>query len=209
MRKEGQSRPKKPVYKRVCFWVLVVVVAFFVAVMAMPMPEDSGTGQEEPSTATTEQEQQDTEEPAEEETPAVDAPDVAKDLDSKYCTYVRMSNNCLKGVLNEDNDPATTYTKCTQSRDFFMQAQEKISAARTDANKDVADCAEAVVQCMYSACGNIQKYLDDGKTKDLSAAQTDIQDMNTLKAEFETRRQAYLEKCGIGDQYEPLNYDYE
>jgi hypothetical protein len=209
MRKEGQSRPKKPVYKRVWFWVLVVVVAFFVAVMAMPMPEDSGTGQEEPSTATTEQEQQDTEEPAEEETPAVDAPDVAKDLDSKYCTYVRMSNNCLKGVLNEDNDPATTYTKCTQSRDFFMQAQEKISAARTDANKDVADCAEAVVQCMYSACGNIQKYLDDGKTKDLSAAQTDIQDMNTLKAEFETRRQAYLEKCGIGDQYEPLNYDYE
>lgn len=209
MRKEGQSRPKKPVYKRVWFWVLVVVVAFFVAVMAMPMPEDSGTGQEEPSTATTEQEQQDTEELAEEETPAVDAPDVAKDLDSKYCTYVRMSNNCLKGVLNEDNDPATTYTKCTQSRDFFMQAQEKISAARTDANKDVADCAEAVVQCMYSACGNIQKYLDDGKTKDLSAAQTDIQDMNTLKAEFETRRQAYLEKCGIGDQYEPLNYDYE
>ena len=154
MRKEGQSRPKKPVYKRVWFWVLVVVVAFFVAVMAMPMPEDSGTGQEEPSTATTEQEQQDTEEPAEEETPAVDAPDVAKDLDSKYCTYVRMSNNCLKGVLNEDNDPATTYTKCTQSRDFFMQAQEKISAARTDANKDVADCAEAVVQCMYSASRN-------------------------------------------------------
>lgn len=125
MRKEGQSRPKKPVYKRVWFWVLVVVVAFFVAVMAMPMPEDSGTGQEEPSTATTEQEQQDTEEPAEEETPAVDAPDVAKDLDSKYCTYVRMSNNCLKGVLNEDNDPATTYTKCTQSRDFLCRRKRK------------------------------------------------------------------------------------
>lgn len=208
MRKEGQGGPKKPVYKRVWFWVLVVVVAFFVAVMATPLPEDSGTGQEEQNAAA-EQQQEETTEPAEEETPAVDAPDVAKDLDSKYCTYVRMSNNCLKGVLNEDNDPATTYTKCTQSRDFFMQAQEKISAARTDANKDVADCAEAVVQCMYSACGNIQKYLDDGKTRDLSAAQTDIQDMNTLKTEFETRRQAYLEKCGIGDQYEPLNYDYE
>ncbi len=208
MRKEGQGGPKKPVYKRVWFWVLVVVVAFFVAVMATPLPEDSGTGQEEQNAAA-EQQQEETTEPAEEETPAVDAPDVAKDLDSKYCTYVRMSNNCLKGVLNEDNDPATTYTKCTQSRDFFMQAQEKISAARTDANKDVADCAEAVVQCMYSACGNIQKYLDDGKTRDLSAAQTDIQDMNTLKTEFEMRRQAYLEKCGIGDQYEPLNYDYE
>ena len=208
MRKEGQGGPKKPVYKRVWFWVLVVVVAFFVAVMATPLPEDSGTGQEEQNAAA-EQQQEETTEPAEEETPAVDAPDVAKDLDSKYCTYVRMSNNCLKGVLNEDNDPATTYTKCTQSRDFFMQAQEKISAARTDANKDVADCAEAIVQCMYSACGNIQKYLDDGKTRDLSAAQTDIQDMNTLKTEFETRRQAYLEKCGIGDQYEPLNYDYE
>lgn len=208
MRKKGQGGPKKPVYKRVWFWVLVVVVAFFIAVMATPLPEDSGTEQEEQSAAV-EQQKEETTEPAEEEAPAVDAPDVAKDLDSKYCTYVRMSNNCLKGVLNEDNDPATTYTKCTQSRDFFMQAQEKISAARTDANKDVADCAEAVVQCMYSACGNIQKYLDDGKTKDLSAAQTDIQDMNTLKAEFETRRQAYLEKCGIGDQYEPLNYDYE
>lgn len=208
MRKEGQGGPKKPVYKRVWFWVLVVVVVFFIAVMATPLPEDSGTEQEEQSAAV-EQQKEETTEPAEEEAPAVDAPDVAKDLDSKYCTYVRMSNNCLKGVLNEDNDPATTYTKCTQSRDFFMQAQEKISAARTDANKDVADCAEAVVQCMYSACGNIQKYLDDGKTKDLSAAQTDIQDMNTLKAEFETRRQAYLEKCGIGDQYEPLNYDYE
>lgn len=208
MRKEGHGGPKKPVYKRVWFWVLVVVVAFFIAVMATPLPEDSGTEQEEQSAAVEQQKEENTE-PAEEEAPAVDAPDVAKDLDSKYCTYVRMSNNCLKGVLNEDNDPATTYTKCSQSRDFFMQAQEKISAARTDANKDVADCAEAVVQCMYSACGNIQKYLDDGKTKDLSAAQTDIQDMNTLKAEFETRRQAYLEKCGIGDQYEPLNYDYE
>lgn len=208
MRKEGQGGPKKPVYKRVWFWVLVVVVAFFIAVMATPLPEDSGTGQEEQNAAA-EQQQEETTEPAEEETPAVDAPDVAKDLDSKYCTYVRMSNNCLKGVLNEDNDPATTYTKCTQSRDFFMQAQEKISAARTDANKDVADCAGAVVQCMYSACGNIQKYLDDGKTKDLSAAQTDIQDMNTLKVMFETARQEYLEKCGIGDQYEPLNYDYE
>lgn len=208
MRKEGQGGPKKPVYKRVWFWVLVVVVAFFIAVMATPSPEDSGTEQEEQSAAA-EQQKEETTEPAEEEAPAVDAPDVAKDLDSKYCTYVRMSNNCLKGVLDEDNDPATTYTKCTKSKDFFMQAQEKISAARTDANKDVADCAEAVVQCMYSACGNIQKYLDDGKTKDLSAAQTDIQDMNTLKAEFETRRQAYLEKCGIGDQYEPLNYDYE
>lgn len=208
MRKEEQGGPKKPVYKRVWFWVLVVVVVFFIAVMATPLPEDSGTEQEEQSAAV-EQQKEETTEPAEEETPAVDAPDVAKDLDSKYCTYVRMSNNCLKGVLNEDNDPATTYTKCTQSRDFFMQAQEKISAARTDAIKDVADCAEAIVQCMYSACGNIQKYLDDGKTRDLSAAQTDIQDMNTLKTEFETRRQAYMEKCGIGDQYEPLNYDYE
>lgn len=208
MRKEGQGGPKKPVYKKAWFWVLVVVVVFFVAVMATPLPEDSGTEQEEQSAAV-EQQKEETTEPAEEEAPAVDAPDVAKDLDSKYCTYVRMSNNCLKGVLDEDNDPATTYTKCTKSKDFFMQAQEKISAARTDAIKDVADCAEAVVQCMYSACGNIQKYLDDGKTKDLSAAQTDIQDMNTLKAEFETRRQAYLEKCGIGDQYEPLNYDYE
>lgn len=208
MRKEGQGGPKKPVYKRVWFWVLVVVVVFFIAVMATPLPEDSGTEQEEQSSAV-EQQKEETTEPAEEEAPAVDAPDVAKDLDSKYCTYVRMSNNCIKGVLDEDNDPATTYTKCTKSKDFFMQAQEKISAARTDAIKEVADCAEAVVQCMYSACGNIQKYLDDGKTKDLSAAQTDIQDMNTLKAEFETRRQAYLEKCGIGDQYEPLNYDYE
>ena len=208
MRKEGQDGPKKPVYKRVWFWVLVVVVAFFIAVMATPLPEDSGTEQEEQSAAV-EQQKEETTEPAEEETPAVDAPDVAKDLDSKNCTYVRMSNNCLKGVLNEDNDPATTYTKCTKSKDFFMQAQEKISAARTDAVKDVADCAEAIVQCMYSACGNIQKYLDDGKTRDLSAAQTDIQDMNTLKTEFEMRRQAYLEKCGIGDQYEPLNYDYE
>lgn len=208
MRKEGQGGPKKPVYKRVWFWVLVVVVVFFVAVMATPLPEDSGTEQEEQSAAV-EQQKEETTEQAEEEAPAVDAPDVAKDLDSKYCTYVRMSNNCLKGVLDEDNDPATTYTKCTKSKDFFMQAQEKISAARTDAIKDVADCAEAVVQCMYSACGNIQKYLDDGKTKDLSAAQMDIQDMNTLKTEFETRRQAYLEKCGIGDQYEPLNYDYE
>lgn len=208
MRKEGQGGPKKPVYKRVWFWVLVVVVAFFIAVMATPLPEDSGTEQEEQSSAVEQQKEENTE-PAEEKAPAVDAPDVAKDLDSKYCTYVRMSNNCLKGVLDEDNDPATTYTKCTKSKDFFMQAQEKISAARTDAIKDVADCAEAIVQCMYSACGNIQKYLDDGKTGDLSAAQTDIQDMNTLKTEFETRRQAYLEKCGIGDQYEPLNYDYE
>lgn len=208
MRKEGQGGPKKPVYKRVWFWVLVVVVAFFIAVMATPLPEDSGTEQEEQSSAVEQQKEENTE-PAEENAPAVDAPDVAKDLDSKYCTYVRMSNNCLKGVLDEDNDPATTYTKCTKSKDFFMQAQEKISAARTDAIKDVADCAEAIVQCMYSACGNIQKYLDDGKTGDLSAAQTDIQDMNTLKTEFETRRQAYLEKCGIGDQYEPLNYDYE
>lgn len=208
MRKEGQGGPKKPVYKRVWFWVLVVVVVFFIAVMATPLPEDSGTEQEEQSAAV-EQQKEETTEPAEEEAPAVDAPDVAKDLDSKYCTYVRMSNNCLKGVLDEGNDPATTYTKCTNSKDFFMQAQEKISAARTDAIKDVADCAEAIVQCMYSACGNIQKYLDDGKTRDLSAAQTDIQDMNTLKTEFEMRRQAYLEKCGIGDQYEPLNYDYE
>nr|DAU32192.1 MAG TPA: Glycine rich protein family [Caudoviricetes sp.] len=208
MRKEGQGGPKKPVYKRVLFWVLVVVVVFFIAVMATPLPEDSGTEQEEQSAAV-EQQKEETTEPAEEEAPAVDAPEVAKDLDSKYCTYVRMSNNCLKGVLDEDNDPATTYTKCTKSKDFFMQAQEKISAARTDAIKDVADCAEAIVQCMYSACGNIQKYLDDGKTRDLSAAQTDIQDMNTLKTEFETRRQAYMEKCGIGDQYEPLNYDYE
>ena len=208
MRKEGQGGPKKPVYKRVWFWVLVVVVVFFVAVMATPLPEDSGTEQEEQSSAV-EQQKEETTEPEKEEAPAVDDPDVAKDLDSKYCTYVRMSNNCIKGVLDEDNDPATTYTKCTKSKDFFMQAQEKISAARTDAIKDVADCAEAIVQCMYSACGNIQKYLDDGKTRDLSAAQTDIQDMNTLKAEFETRRQAYLEKCGIGDQYEPLNYDYE
>lgn len=208
MRKEGQGGPKKPVYKRVWFWALVVVVVFFIAVMATPLPEDSGTEQEEQSSAV-EQQKEETTEPAEEEAPAVDAPDVAKDLDSKYCTYVRMSNNCLKGVLDEDNDPATTYTKCTKSKDFFMQAQEKISAARTDAIKDVADCAEAIVQCMYSACGNIQKYLDDGKTGDLSAAQMDIQDMNTLKTEFETRRQAYLEKCGIGDQYEPLNYDYE
>lgn len=208
MRKEGQGGPKKPVYKRVWFWVLVVVVAFFIAVMATPLPEDSGTEQEEQSAAV-EQQNEETTEQAEEEAHAVDATDVAKDLDSKYCTYVRMSNNCLKGVLDEDNDPATTYTKCTKSKDFFMQAQEKISAARTDAIKDVADCAEAIVQCMYSACGNIQKYLDDGKTRDLSAAQTDIQDMNTLKTEFEMRRQAYLEKCGIGDQYEPLNYDYE
>lgn len=208
MRKEGQGGPKKPVYKRVWFWVLVVVVAFFIAVMATPLPEDSGTEQEEQSSAVEQQKEENTE-PAEEKATAVDAPDIAKDLDSKYCTYVRMSNNCLKGVLDEDNDPATTYTKCTKSKDFFMQAQEKISAARTDAIKDVADCAEAIVQCMYSACGNIQKYLDDGKTGDLSAAQTDIQDMNTLKTEFETRRQAYLEKCGIGDQYEPLNYDYE
>lgn len=208
MRKEGQGGPKKPVYKKAWFWVLVVVVVFFIAVMATPLPEDSGTEQEEQSAAV-EQQKEETTEPAEEGAPAVDAPDIAKDLDSKYCTYVRMSNNCLKGVLDEDNDPATTYTKCTNSKDFFIQAQEKISAARTDAIKDVADCAEAIVQCMYSACGNIQKYLDDGKTRDLSAAQTDIQDMNTLKTEFETRRQAYLEKCGIGDQYEPLNYDYE
>lgn len=208
MRKEGQGGPKKPVYKRVWFWVLVVVVAFFIAVMATPLPEDSGTEQEEQSAAV-EQQKEETTEPAEEETPAVDAPDVAKDLDSKYCTYVRMSNNSMLGVLAEGNDPVTTYTKCTKSKDFFMQAQEKIKEARTDANKDVADCAQAMVQCMYSACDNIQKYLDGGETKDLSNAQIDVQDLTTLKAEFDSVRQEYLEKCGIGDQYEPLNYDYK
>ena len=208
MRKEGQGGPKKPVYKRVWFWVLVVVVAFFIAVMATPLPEDSGTEQEEQSSAVEQQKEENTE-PAEEKAPAVDAPDVAKDLDSKYCTYVRMSNNSMLGVLDEGNDPVTTYTKCTKSKDFFMQAQEKIKEARTDANKDVADCAQAMVQCMYSACDNIQKYLDGGETKDLSNAQIDVQDLTTLKAEFDSVRQEYLEKCGIGDQYKPLNYDYE
>lgn len=206
MNRGGQSGPKKPVYKRVWFWVLVVVVVFFIAVMAMPLPEDSGTGQEGPSAATTEQ---DTTEPAEEETPAVDSADVAKDLDSKYCSYVRLSNNSMFGILDEGNDSAATYSKCTKAKDFFMQAQEKIKAARTDANKDVADCAQAMVQCMYSACDNIQKYLDSGETKDLSNAQVDVQDLATLKTEFDSVRQEYLEKCGIGDQYEPLNYDYE
>lgn len=186
MRKRDPNKPKKPFYKRVWFWVLVIFVAC--GVIGSLNPNYSAAYKDTAS-------QQD----AEAEETATDTVDVAKEKDTRIYGLLKSAEARFNGVSKnmEAGNTLDIYDDCKNASTMLAKVSGELNDYKTDANAEYVQYANYYVSTLSVACDNIVKYIDKQEMKYLSKAKEDIQNANSYLQQALTLRQAYLLDSGL------------
>lgn len=191
MKKKDPNKPKKPVYKRVWFWILM----FFVVCGIIGTVSDPPASQTNKTEESTNQQQQ--EEQSEES--AKDSVDVAEEKDTRIYGLMKSAEARFNGVSKnmESGNLLDIYDDCKNASSMLSQVYGQIGDFKTEANKEYVQYAQFYAATLSSACDNIVKYVDKQEMKYLSKAKEDIQDANSFLQQAMLQRQAYLLDSGL------------
>lgn len=199
--KEAVQSRKKPIYKRIWFWVLVL------AIVGMAMG-GGGSGED----ATVEQPGQAQTEPVAEQTvPNEDVKADARDKDTAIYGAVLSAETKYKGLVSlmDSDDLLEIYNGCKDTKDFAQDCWGRINDQKDDLNEDYVEAAKLYCVQIKLICEHLEDYINDQDMEDLSKAQEAMEYLSTCIIEVVGQRQAYLTAAGFTtEEIEEINSVY-
>ena len=130
MKKKDPNKPKKPVYKRVWFWILMFFVVCGI-IGTVSGPPASQTDKTEESTNQQQQEEQS-------EESAKDSVDVAKEKDTRIYGLMKSAEARFNGVSKnmESGNLLDIYDDCKNASSMLSEVYGQIGDFKTEANKE-------------------------------------------------------------------------
>lgn len=196
---EQTPKAKKPIYKKIWFWVLVLVIA----------GAGLGGGETQEETAATNDDASLVQEQdvgsSEESEPVVDPEAVkadAKAKDLEIYSAVLSAETKFSGMLDvmETGSMLDVYDACKDTKDFAQDCWGRVSDQRDDLNKEyVSACQDYFVQIKIIS-DYLMDYIDDNKMEDLSKAKDGIETLNVYIMEIVSHRLTYLAEAGFTDE---------
>ena len=193
---EKAPKAKKPIYKRIWFWVLVL------GVFGMAM----GGGSEEGTTA---------EQPDQSQTETVSAsPDTKEEAEAKdtaIYSAVLSAETKFNGLVNlmDSGNLLDIYDGCKETHDFAQDCWGRINDQKDDLNEEYVDAAKMYCVQIQIICENLEDYINDQDMEDLSKAKEGMEYLNACILDVVTQRQAYLTNAGFtAEEIEEINSAY-
>lgn len=191
---ESGTKKKKPFYKRVWFWILVLLV------IGIGM----GGNDEEPS------EEQTTEGQSESQTIEQEAPEMtpdeikedAKEKNSIIYSTVLSVEDQYKSLLNtmESGDLLETYNASEDLETLATECWGQINDYEDDLNGDyITACQDYFIQ-LSMICDDIQDYLNKQEMKYLSSAQEKVEGLSAYTLNVVSCQMTYLVDAGFTDE---------
>lgn len=195
------GKKKKPIYKRVWFWLLVLVV------IGAAMGGNEETADDPQQEGTTRVEEQVEESPPVEEPEETEAPDesVKEDArlkDLEIFSAVMSAETKYKGMISAlgSENPLETYNACKDTKDFAQTCWGLVADQKDDLNADYAQACQYYFVEIKSICDDIMDYIDSQKMEDLSNAQEGIENLNSHILNIVATRMTYLGDAGFTDE---------
>lgn len=202
-------KAKKPIYKRIWFWLLVLcVLAAFSGGGGETAEDPVASGQESQvqSEASGEEVQGEPTELSEEEKAAVRTKDSTiwggvLSVETKF--NFLLENMSLVGTSVSVLD---LYNQCEETKDFAQFWWGEVTAQQDDANEDYVTACQYYFVEIKGICDDMMDYLDSGKVSDLSNAQERIENISSHTLNIVSERQLYLTNAGFTpEEIEEIN----
>ena len=193
---EKAPKAKKPIYKRIWFWVLVLGVVG----MAMGGGSEEGTTAEQPDQSQTET-----------VSASLDAKEDAEAKDTAIYSAVLSAETKFNGLVNlmDSGNLLDIYDGCKETHDFAQDCWGRINDQKDDLNEDYVDAAKMYCVQIQIICENLEDYINDQDMEDLSKAKEGIEHLNACILDVVTQRQMYLTEVGFTtEEIEEINSAY-
>ena len=193
---EKAQKAKKPIYKRIWFWILVL------GVVGMAMGGGSG---ESTTAEQTDQSQTET------VTASGDAKEEAEAKDTAIYSAVLSAETKFNGLVDlmDSGNLLDVYDGCKETNDFAQDCWSRINDQKDDLNEDYVDTAKMYCVQIQIICENLEDYINDQDMEDLSKAKEGMEYLNACILDVVTQRQAYLTEAGFTtEEIEEINSVY-
>lgn len=199
---EQGKKPKKPIYKRVWFWVLVLAVigAAF-----------GGGGTSDESVSTNEDASQVQEQEASSGEKTEGTKEGAQAKDTEIYSAVLSAETKFNSLLDlmDSGNLLDVYDGCKETHDFAQDCYGRISDQRDNLNKEYVEAAQMYCVQIKIVCEHLEDYINDQDMEDLSKAKEGMEYLNACILDVVTQRQAYLTEAGFtAEEIEEINSVY-
>lgn len=194
---EKAPKAKKPIYKCIWFWILVL------GVVGMAM----GGGSGESTTA-----EQNDQSQTETVTSSTDAKEEAEAKDTAIYSSVLSAETKFNGIVDlmDSGNLLDVYDGCKETHDFAQDCWSRINDQKDDLNEDYVDAAKMYCVQIQIICENLEDYINDQNMEDLSKAKEGMEYLNACILDVVTKRQAYLTEAGFTtEEIEEINSVYD
>lgn len=194
---EQVPKAKKPIFKKVWFWVLVLAV--------IGAAFGGGGTTEETAVENEDASQVQEQESATTEDVVVDAEAIKEDAKAKDVDIygaVLSAETKFSGMLDvmDTGSMLDVYDACKDTKDFAQDCWSFVSDCRDDLNDEYVDaCQDYFIQIKIIA-DYVMDYIDDEKMEDLSKAKDGIEAMNAYIMNIVAQRLEYLAEAGFTDE---------
>lgn len=180
-------KQKKPIYKRVWFWILVVVIIGGIASTA-------GNGSEQAEQTEEVEQVTEAENTAERQNEAMAN-------DAAIWSILQDDTSVLLGLQDVlEQDALTIYDYCKKAESRAMDNFMDIGQYKDVHNKDYIDAVMMYTSNAQSIYKDIMKYLDTGKVGKLESANESIDRAGAYRTKAINERKAYLSAVGFSDE---------
>lgn len=198
--KETAQKKKKPIYKRIWFWILV----FGIVGIAM----GGGSG-EEASVDQPEQSQEQTAEPQEAVTE--DVKEDARAKDTAIYSAVLSAETKFNGLVDlmDSGNLLDIYDGCKDTHDFAQDCWSRINDQKDDLNEDYVESAKLYCVQIQIISDHLKDYINDQDMENLSKAKEGMEYLNACILDVVSQRMAYLTAAGFTtEEIEEINSVY-
>lgn len=195
-----EKRPKKPIFKRWWFWVIVFVI--LLASIGSKVGEDSQHSIDHNEDDNTQQ-------------IAPHTREVAIANDGIIYTSIKMSDSYFSILKNSISDLESgtslleTYETCEDMMRVLSGFRDRLEEVNDSAVENYVDKADSYISNLWLIAKDISDYIDDGKMSDLSDAKEGIVLIPTYQTRVLDARSEYLLASGLTqDEADSLLTEY-
>lgn len=190
------EKPKKPLFKRWYFWVLVVLVLAAIGSAlgeedteptATPMPPTTATPTPEASLSPEEMRAQ-----AEANDLIINSSVEAADR------YYDILVEAISGLEDGTSSLLDVYSTCEDMEEYLRGFSAHVDEVTDPAAEEYKDAAIGYIGNFQLVAHDLMEYIDSGEMSDLSDAQAGLELAPAYIAQLLTARTAYLEAAGFG-----------
>ena len=194
------QKKKKPIYKRIWFWILVF------GVIGIGMGGGSG---EDVAGDQPEQSQEQTAE--NEAVVAEDMKEVARAKDTEIYSAVLSAETKYNGLIDlmDSGNLLDVYDGCKDTHDFAQDCWSRINDQKDDLNEEYVESAKLYCVQIQIISDHLKDYINDQDMEDLSKAKEGMEYLNACILDVASQRMAYLTAAGFtAEEIHDINFAF-
>lgn len=197
---ETVQKKKKPIYKRIWFWILVL------GVIGIAMGGGSG---EDVAGDQPEQSQEQTVE--NEAVVTEDVKEDAREKDTAIYGAVLSAETKYNGLIDlmDSGNLLDVYDGCKDTHDFAQDCWSRINDQKDDLNEEYVESAKLYCVQIQIISDHLKDYINDQDMEDLSKAKEGMEYLNACILDVVSQRMAYLTAAGFtAEEIHDINFAF-